>query len=67
MQSRAHASMRGWAGRVGRVHAGKVVTVGIEETTLTFYDGQAVIVVVPRVSTTDVNRFRAQHQIRPSR
>jgi hypothetical protein len=52
--------------RVGRVHARKVVTVHIEETTLTVYDGQAVIVAVPRLSTTDVNRFRAKHQIRPS-
>jgi hypothetical protein len=30
------------------------------------YDGQAVIVAVPRQSTTDVNRFRAKHQIRPA-
>jgi hypothetical protein len=52
--------------RVGRVHARKVVHVLIEETTLTVYDGQAVIVVVPRRSTTDVNRFRAKHQIRTS-
>jgi hypothetical protein len=52
--------------RVGRVHARKVVTVDIEETTLTVYDGQAVIVAVPRQSITDVNRFRTKHQIRPS-
>jgi hypothetical protein len=39
----------------------------IEETTLTLHDGQAVIVAVPRQSTTDVNRFRAKHQIRPPR
>jgi len=51
--------------RVGRVHARKVVHVHIEETTLTVYDGQAAIVVVPRRSTTDVNRFRAKHQVRP--
>jgi hypothetical protein len=51
--------------RVGRVHARKVVRVLIEETTLTVYDGQAVIVAVPRLSTTDVNRFRAKHQVRP--
>ena len=51
--------------RVGRVHARKVVRVLIEETTLTAYDGPAVIVAVPRLSTTDVNRFRAKHQVRP--
>jgi hypothetical protein len=51
--------------RVGRVHARKVVRVLIEETTVTVYDGQAVIAAVPRQSTTDVNRFRAKHQIRP--
>ena len=51
--------------RVGRVHARKVVWVLIDETTLTVYDGQAVIVAVPRPSTTDVNRFRAKHQVRP--
>jgi hypothetical protein len=42
------------------------VTVHIEEATLTVYDGQAVIAVVPRVSITDVNQFRAKHQIRAS-
>ena len=47
------------------MHARKVVRVLIEETTLTVHDGQAAIVVVPRQSTTDVNRFRAKHQIRP--
>jgi hypothetical protein len=52
--------------RVGRVHARKVVHVRIEETTLTVYDGQAVIVDVPRLSTADVNRLRAKHQIRPA-
>jgi hypothetical protein len=52
--------------RVGRVHARKVVRVLIEETTLTVHDGQAVIVAVPRHSITDVNRFRAKHQIRPT-
>jgi hypothetical protein len=50
--------------RVGAVHARKVVTVLIEETTLTVHDGHAVIVAVPRHSTADVNRFRAKHQIR---
>jgi putative heme iron utilization protein len=34
--------------RVGRVHARKVVRVQIRETTLTVYDGRAVIVCVPR-------------------
>jgi hypothetical protein len=52
--------------RVGRVHARKVVRVLIEETTLTVHDGQAVIAAVPRQSTTEVNRFRAKHQIRAS-
>jgi hypothetical protein len=50
--------------RVGRVHSRKVVRVLIEDTTLTVHDGQAVIVAVPRQSTTDVNRFRAKHHIR---
>jgi hypothetical protein len=53
--------------RVGRVHSRKVVRVLIEDATLTVHDGQAVIVAVPRRSTTDVNRFRAKHHIRPSR
>jgi hypothetical protein len=53
--------------RVGRIHARKVVHVHIEETTLTVYDGQAAMMVVPRQSTTNVNRFRAKHQIRPGR
>ena len=52
--------------RVGRVHSRKVVRGLIEETTLTVHDGQAALVAVPRQSTTDVNRFRAKHQIRPS-
>jgi len=47
--------------------ARKVVHVHIEETALTVYDGQAAIVVVPRQSSTDVNRFRAKHQIRTDR
>jgi hypothetical protein len=50
--------------RVGRVHARKVVQALLEETTVTVYDGQAVIAAVTRQSTTDVNRFRAKHQIR---
>jgi len=52
--------------RVGRVHARKVVHVQFEETTQTIYDGQAAIATVPRHSTTEVNRFRAKHQIRTS-
>jgi hypothetical protein len=51
--------------RVGRTHARKVVRVHIEETTLTVYDGQAVLTVAPRQSTTAVSRFRAKHEIRP--
>ena len=31
---------------------------------LTVYDGQAVLVAMPRQSTSDINRFRAKHQIR---
>jgi transposase InsO family protein len=50
--------------RVGRVHARKVVRVHLEETTLTVYDGQAVLVATPRHSTTGVSRYRAKHQIR---
>jgi hypothetical protein len=52
--------------RVGRVHARKVVSVLVEDTTLTVHDGQAVIVAVPRLGSTDLTRFRAKHQIRPS-
>jgi hypothetical protein len=51
--------------RVGTVHARKVVHVHIAETTLTVYDGQIPIANTPRHSTTDINRFRAKHQIRP--
>jgi hypothetical protein len=36
------------------------------EDTVTVHDGQAVIVAVPRKGTTDVNRFQAKQQIRPS-
>jgi hypothetical protein len=53
--------------RVGRTHARKVVHVRIDDTTLTVYDGVAAITAVPRHSTTDVNRFRAKHQIRVDR
>jgi hypothetical protein len=52
--------------RVGRVHARKVVRVHIEETTLTVYDGQAVLVAAPRHSTNGVSRHRAKHQILPA-
>jgi hypothetical protein len=51
--------------RVGRTHARKVVRVHIEETTLTVYDGQAVLVIAPRQSTIGASRYRAKHQIRP--
>jgi hypothetical protein len=50
--------------QVGRVHARKVVHVGVEDTALTVYDGDAVLLVVPRRSTKDINRFRAKHEIR---
>lgn len=53
--------------RVGRVHARKVVQVQVDESMLTVYDGHAVLVAVPRQSTTEVNRFRAKHQIRPAK
>ena len=51
--------------RVGRVHARKVVRVHIEETTLTVYDGQVVLLAAPRRSSDGASRFRAKHQIRP--
>jgi hypothetical protein len=52
---------------VGRVHASEVVRVLTKETTFTVHDGQAASVAIPRHSSTDVNRFRAKHQIRPSK
>jgi hypothetical protein len=49
------------------VHASEVVRVLTKETTFTVHDGQAASVAIPRHSSTDVNRFRAKHQIRPSK
>jgi hypothetical protein len=46
------------------VHARKVAQVHVEEPTLTIRDGQAMLLVVPRRSTTEINRFRAKHEIR---
>jgi hypothetical protein len=41
--------------RVGRVHARKFVRVHNEETTLSVYDAHAVLVAIPRHSSTDVS------------
>jgi hypothetical protein len=61
---RGTVQVAGQTVRVGRVHARKVVHVHIEDSMLTLYDGQAILVAVPRQNTSDINRFR-QHQIRP--
>jgi hypothetical protein len=37
-----------------------------EEATLTVFDGQAAFGVVPRHGTTNLNRLRTKHEIRPT-
>ncbi|MFI7492676.1 hypothetical protein ACIBXA_30295 [Micromonospora echinaurantiaca] len=49
--------------QVGKVHARKLVTVALDEHTVTVYDADTPIAAVPRRSTTDLNRTRAKHQI----
>jgi hypothetical protein len=45
--------------QVGRVHARKIVEVTLDETTVTIHhDGEALLVDVPRHSTTEVNRIK---------
>jgi hypothetical protein len=45
------------------VHARKLVTVALDEHTVTVYDNDAPIKAVPRRSTTNLNRTKAHHQI----
>ena len=49
--------------RVGVVHARRLVSVVLDEHTVTVYDGDTAIKAVPRRSTTDLNRTKAKHQI----
>ena len=49
--------------QVGVVHARKLVTVVLDEHTVTVYDADIPITAVPRRSTTDLNRTKAKHQI----
>ncbi|WBC13425.1 IS481 family transposase [Micromonospora sp. WMMA1998] len=53
--------------QVGKVHARKLVTVALDEHTVTVYDADTPITAVPRRSTTDLNRTKAKHQITTSR
>ncbi|MEV4418009.1 IS481 family transposase [Catellatospora sp. NPDC049609] len=46
--------------QVGVVHARKLVTVALDEHTLTIYDADIPIKAVPRRSTTDLNRSKAK-------
>ncbi|SCG54737.1 hypothetical protein [Micromonospora inositola] len=49
--------------QVGKVHARKLVSVALDEHTITVYDADSPITAVPRRSTTDLNRVKAKHQI----
>ncbi|MET7403083.1 hypothetical protein ABZS66_57345 [Dactylosporangium sp. NPDC005572] len=49
--------------QVGVVHARKLVSVAVDEHTVTVYDNDTPIKAVPRRSTTDLNRTKASHQI----
>nr|WP_280116099.1 integrase core domain-containing protein [Micromonospora orduensis] len=49
--------------QVGKVHARKLVSVALDEHTVTVYDADTPITAVPRRSTTDLNRTTAKHQI----
>lgn len=49
--------------QVGKVHARKLVSVVLDEHTVTVYDANSPITAVPRRSTTDLNRTKAKHQI----
>jgi hypothetical protein len=48
------------------VHARKLVSVSLDEHTVTVYDADTPIKAVPRRSTTNLNRTRAKHQITSS-
>ncbi|GIF78620.1 hypothetical protein Asi02nite_81380 [Asanoa siamensis] len=45
------------------MHGRKLVTVVLDEHTVTVYDADTPIKAVPRRSTTDLNRTKAKHQI----
>ncbi|MCW3818973.1 hypothetical protein ONA91_31500 [Micromonospora sp. DR5-3] len=49
--------------QVGKVHARKLVTVALDEHTITNCDADSPIAAVPRRSTTELNRTKAKHQI----
>jgi hypothetical protein len=49
--------------QVGVVHARKLVSVALDEHTVTVYDADTTIAAVPRHSTTALNRTKAKHQI----
>ncbi|MET8909585.1 hypothetical protein [Micromonospora sp. NPDC004551] len=49
--------------QVGKVHARKLVSVALDEHTVTVYDADTPIAAVARRSTTDLNRTKAKHQI----
>jgi hypothetical protein len=49
--------------QVGVVHARKLVSVALDEHTVTVYDADTPIKAVPRRSTTNLNRTKAKHQI----
>ena len=49
--------------QVGKVHARKLVSVVLDEHTVTVYDADTPIKAVPRRSITDLNRTKAKHQI----
>lgn len=48
--------------QIGKIHARKLVTVALDEHTVTVYDADTPITAVPRRSTTDLNRTKAKHQ-----
>ncbi|MER7588449.1 hypothetical protein ABTW72_13030 [Micromonospora sp. NPDC127501] len=45
------------------MHSRKLVTVALDEHTVTVYDADTPIKAVPRRSTTDLNRTKAHHHI----
>lgn len=49
--------------QVGVVHARKLVTVALDEHTVTVYDNDAPIKAVPRRITAELNRTKAHHEI----
>jgi hypothetical protein len=49
--------------QVGKIHARKLVSVVLDEHTVTVYDNDTPIKAVPRRSTTRLNRTKAHHRI----